>query len=87
LLQTIKGFSQLENPVWKLRTLKPRRLLNIDIFLYKPIKESRLDIYLLQFEAFSGHKGKQNPNGFQTSYRGKGLIIIYTLLLTETLGN
>jgi hypothetical protein len=37
LFQTIQSFLEFRNMVWKLGTLKTRRLLNINLFLYIPI--------------------------------------------------
>src|SRR6185295_18347688 len=59
LFQTIQSLLKLEDPVWKLRTLKARGLLHIDLLLYKPVQEGTLYIHLVQLELLRTAKAKK----------------------------
>lgn len=66
--------------------LKAGGLQDEDLFLQLAIQEGGLDIHMMEGPSFTCSMGKQQPDRFQASYRGKHLVEVDPLPLDVPLG-
>ena len=83
LLKAIEGMSQLTN-----KTIRHRVTwgwLHIDFLSELTIEDGILDVQLRDRPLTNGCNSKKSPNSSHVSNRSKGLLIVMTMLLLETM--